>query len=117
MKIPLLVAVLSIGLASVSTTANAFSTTGCMSCHAVGFAKVGPSFKEIAAKYGNVKTLAKAFDDGFAMKDRLVAKSDAKWASKASLMTTQYRILIKGHSKEAANAVFETVINNNFGNY
>lgn len=117
MKKSLLVAAVAIGLISISTTANAFSTTGCMSCHAIGFAKVGPSFKAIVDTYGSEKALTKAFDDGFAMKDRLVAKADAKWARKASLMTTQYRILIKGHGKEAAHAIFETVKNNNFGKY
>jgi cytochrome c551/c552 len=110
-------AVAAVGLMAMSTTANAFDTTACMACHAVGFVKVGPSLKTVVAKYGNEKTLAKAFDSGFAEKDRRIAGSDATWKAKASIMTVQYNLKIKGHGKAAAHAVFETVKNNTFGDY
>lgn len=107
----------AIGLMAMSSPANAFTTTACQSCHAVGYPKVGPSFEAVVKSYGNEQALAKAFDDGFALNDRKLAAADAKWARKASLMTTQYRINIKGHGKEAAHALFETVKNNTFGDY
>jgi cytochrome c551/c552 len=110
-------AVAVVGLMSMATAAHAFSTTSCQVCHAVGYPKVGPSFKSVVAKYGNEQALAKAFEDGFAVKDRKIASSDARWKSKAGLMTSQFRTTIKGHEKAAAHAVFETVKNNNFGEY
>lgn len=110
-------AMAAVGMMSMPALANAFSTTACQACHAVGYPKVGPSLKEVVKSYGNEQALAKAFDSGFAVKDRKVASSDEKWKAKASLMTTQYRINIKGHGKEVAHALFETVKNNTFGNY
>ena len=100
-----------------ATTANAFSTMKCMACHAVDHVKVGPAWKTVVAKYGNEETLAKTFLSGFAVKDRKIAGTEAKWKGKAGLMTMQFRHLIKGHEKEAAHALFETVKNNKFGNY
>lgn len=110
-------ALAAVGLMAASTTAHAFDTTTCMACHNIDTVKVGPSFKAVVAKYGNEKALAKAFENGFAVNARKVAAADATWARKASLMTVQYRIHIKGHEKEAAHALFETVKNNTFGNY
>ena len=110
-------ALAAVGLMAISTTAHAFATTGCQACHAIGYAKVGPSLKDVVKAYGNEKNLAKAFENGFAVKGRKIAAADAKWKGKASLMTVQYRILIKGREKAAAHAVFETVKNNTFGDY
>lgn len=107
----------AVGLMPMSTTANAFSTTECQACHAIDYPMAGPSFKAIIAKYGNEQALAKAFEGGFAVKDRKVASADANWARKAAQMTGQYRMQIKGHGKEAAHAVFATVKDNIFGNY
>ena len=110
-------AVAVVGLMSMATEAHAFSTTSCQACHAVGYVKVGPSFKTVVAKYGNEQALAKVFEDGFAVKDRRIAGKEAKWASKAGLMTMQFRHLIKGHEKAAAHALFETVKKGKFGDY
>ncbi len=100
-----------------ATTANAFSTTKCMACHAIDHVKVGPAWKHVVKAYGNEATLAKVFESGFAVKDRHIAGKEAKWKGKAGLMTMQFKHLIKGHEKEAAHALFETVKNNKFGNY
>jgi len=55
MKLIVLSAVVSIGLAAVSGVANAqealAKSSGCLNCHAVDTKKMGPAFKEIAAKY------------------------------------------------------------------
>ena len=102
---------------SMSTTASAFSTTKCMACHAIDKDKVGPSWKSVAAAYGDEATLAKAFESGFAVSDRKIAGTEAKWKSKAGLMTMQYKHMIKGHDKEVAHALFETVKNGKFGDY
>jgi len=110
-------AVAVVGLMSMATEAHAFSTTSCQACHAVGYVKVGPSFKTVVAKYGNEQALAKVFEDGFAVKDRKIASTDPTWKAKAGLMTSQFRMSIKGHEKAAAHAVFETVKDNNFGDY
>ena len=102
---------------SMATTANAFSTTKCMACHAIDHVKVGPAWQHVVKAYGNEETLAKVFLSGFAVKDRHIAGKEAKWKGKAGLMTMQFKHLIKGHEKEAAHALFETVKNNKFGNY
>ncbi len=116
-KISFFAALAAVGLMSMSTTANAFSTTACMACHTVADAKVGPSFKEVVAKYGSEEALAKTFKSGFAIKDRKVLASDKQWAAKAAVMTMQFTIKIKGHEKEAAHAVFESVKKNALGDY
>lgn len=116
-KVSFFAAVAAVGLMSMSTTANAFSTTACTACHTVDAAKVGPSFKEVVAKYGNEEALAKAFESGFAVKDRKVLASDKKWAPKAAVMSAQFTVKIKGHEKEAAHAVFESVKKNALGDY
>jgi len=110
-------AVTAFGLMAMSAPAHAFDTTVCMGCHDINVAKVGPSYKTVVKAYGNEKNLAKAFKSGFAVKDRRVASSDPKWKAKAVVMTVQYKVKIKGHEKEAAHAVFETVKHNAAGNY
>lgn len=113
----LIFAVAAAGLMSVSTAANAFPATKCKACHSVAHDKVGPSWKSIAAAYGDEATLAKVFDSGFAVADRKVAASNSKWKHKAGMMTGQYKRLIKGHGKEAAHALFESVKAGKIGNY
>ena len=55
MKRILLAAAVSIGLAGASGMANAqealAKSSGCLNCHDVSAKKMGPAFKEIAAKY------------------------------------------------------------------
>jgi len=105
------------GLMAVSAPAHAFDTNACMACHAIDIVKVGPSFKDVVKAYGDEKTLAKAFESGFAVKDRKIAASDAVMKAKAPVMTAQFNIKIKGHEKQAAHAVFETVKQNAYGDY
>jgi cytochrome c551/c552 len=102
---------------SMSTNANAFNTKRCSACHNIDHDKVGPAWKTVAKAYGDEATLAKVFEDGFKVSDRKVAGSIAKWKHKAGLMTAQYNHLIKGHGKEAAHALFESVKNDKFGDY
>lgn len=116
-KLFILAAVATVGLMSVSTTANAFSTNKCKACHAIDHAKVGPAWKDVAKAYGDEATLAKVFEGGFKVSDRKIAGSTAKWKHKAGLMTAQYNHLIKGHEKEAAHALFATVKAGKFGDY
>jgi cytochrome c551/c552 len=108
-------AVAAVSMVSVATTASAFSTSKCQACHAVDKDKVGPAWDKVVKAYGDEATLAKVFEGGF--KDRKVAAADAKWKGKEGLMTAQFGSLIKGHEKEAAHALFETVKNNKFGDY
>ena len=55
MKLIVLSVVLSVGLAAGSGVASAqealAKSAGCLNCHAVDTKKMGPSFKEISAKY------------------------------------------------------------------
>ncbi len=55
MKLIVLAAAVSVALAGASGVANAqealAKSSGCLNCHAVDTKKMGPSFKEIAAKY------------------------------------------------------------------
>jgi cytochrome c551/c552 len=98
---------------AMSTTA--FNTGKCATCHSIDHDKVGPAWKTVAEKYGDEATLAKDFETGF--KERRVANSIAKWKPKEGLMTGQFNNLIRGHEKEAAHALFESVKNGKFGNY
>jgi cytochrome c551/c552 len=100
---------------AVASAMRTFSTMKCMACHAIDDDKVGPAWKTVVEKYGDAATLARDFEAGF--KERRVANSIAKWKSKEGLMTAQYRNLIKGHEKEAAHALFESVKNGKFGSY
>ena len=117
MKKVLVFAIAIVGLMSVATTANAFEAGKCKACHSVDKDKLGPAWKSIAAAYGDEATLAKVFAGGFDVKDRKLASSDAKWKGKAGLMTSQFNSLIKGHEKEAAHALFESVKAGKIGNY
>ncbi|HXH63920.1 MAG TPA: c-type cytochrome, partial [Mariprofundaceae bacterium] len=94
---------------------NPFNTNKCAACHAIDQDKVGPAWKTVVEKYGDAATLAKDFESGF--KERRVANSIAKWKPKEGLMTSQFNSLIKGHEKEAAHALFESVKNGKFGSY
>jgi len=98
-------------MAPANASARAFNVKKCKACHAVGKKKVGPSWKDVAAAYGDAATLAKVFKDGFKIGDRKIAASNKKWAKKAKLMTAQYKKLIKkgGHEDEAAAALFAAV--------
>ncbi|HXH65251.1 MAG TPA: hypothetical protein VNH42_07080 [Mariprofundaceae bacterium] len=107
----------AVGLMTMSTPAHAFDTNACMGCHAIDIVKVGPALKTVVATYGDEKTLAKAFASGFAVKDRRIANSDPAMMAKAAVMTAQYNLKIKGHEKQAAHALFETVKNNAYGDY
>ena len=55
MKSIVLAAAVAVALAGASGVANAqealAKSSGCLNCHAVDTKKMGPSFKEIAAKY------------------------------------------------------------------
>jgi len=115
MKKLLVFAVAAVSMVSVATTASAFSTNKCKACHAVKKDKVGPAWEKVVKAYGDEPTLAGDFASGF--KSRRVANSESKWKGKEGLMTAQFNHLIKGHEKEAAHALFETVKNNKFGNY
>jgi len=64
MKLIVLSVVVSMGLAAASGAAVAqealAKSSGCLNCHAVDTKKMGPAFKEIAAKYkGNADASAK----------------------------------------------------------
>lgn len=109
--------IVAAGMMATATSAHAFDTTVCASCHNLDTPKVGPDFKSVVSKYGNEKALAKVFESGFAIKDRKIAMSDKAMAKKAVVMTVQYKLLIKGRGKDAAHALFETVKDNTFGNY
>ena len=74
--------------------ANAL-TKKCKSCHATNKDKVGPSWKKIQAAYGSMDALATVFESGFAVENRKVIASDAKWKKKAKVMSGQYKNLIK----------------------
>lgn len=97
--------------AGVVTPANAggFNVKKCKACHAVGKKKVGPAWKDVAAAYGSAEELAKVFKDGFKKEDRKVIAADGKWASKAGMMTSQFKKTIAGHEDEAAKALFDAV--------
>ena len=55
MKLIVLAAAVAVALAGASGVANAqealAKSAGCLNCHAVDTKKMGPSFKEISAKY------------------------------------------------------------------
>ncbi len=97
------------GLAATEALAGGFNVKRCKACHAVSKKKVGPSWKDVAAAYGDEATLAGVFKSGFAVSDRKIAASEAKWKKKAGMMTGQYKKLIKGHEDEAAKALFDAV--------
>lgn len=105
----LMILVASAGLMAMSAPASAFSTGSCGACHKVDKDAVGPSFKEVAEKYGDAKALAAVFKGGFKVEDRKVAASNPKWKAQAGIMTGQYSSLIKGHEDEAAEAIFAAV--------
>ena len=92
-----------------SAMAADFSTGACKACHAVDKDLVGPSFKEVAAKYGDAKTLEGVFKAGFKVEDRKVAEANAKWKAQAAVMTGQFSSLIKGKEAAAAEAIFAAV--------
>ena len=66
MKLIAMAAVASIALAAAGT-ANAqealAKSAGCMNCHAVDTKKVGPAFKEVAAKYKGKADAEKTLTD------------------------------------------------------
>jgi len=97
------------GLVAMSATASAFSTAPCKACHAIDHDVVGPAWKTVAEEYGSADALAAVFKSGFKVEDRKIANSDAKYKSKAALMTPQFNNLIKGHEDEAAKALFDAV--------
>jgi cytochrome c551/c552 len=97
------------------TAASTFNTGKCAACHSIEHDKVGPAWKTVVEKYGDAATLAKDFESGF--KERRVANAIAKWKPKEGLMTGQFNNLIRGHEKEAAHALFESVKNGKFGDY
>jgi len=97
------------GFAVTEATAGGFNVKKCKACHAVGKKKVGPSWKDVAADYGDAATLADVFKNGFKVEDRKVIASNSKWKSKAGMMTSQYKKMIKGHEEEAAKALFDAV--------
>ncbi len=113
----MMIAAAALAVVSVSTAADAFPASKCKACHAINKDKVGPSWKSIADAYGDEATLAAAFESGFANKDRKLAASNSKWKHKTGLMTGQYKRLIKGHGKEAAHALFESVKAGKISNY
>lgn len=63
MKRTMLMAALGLGLAAPAFADLALATSkNCMSCHAVERKVLGPSFKDIAAKYKGQDVAAKLFD-------------------------------------------------------
>jgi len=88
-----------------SASASGLPAT-CGNCHKAGADAVGPSFKSIAAAYGDAKTLAGVFKAGFKVEDRKVASGAAKWKSQAGIMTGQFGP-IKGNEDAVAAALFE----------
>jgi len=117
-KLLIIAAVASMGMTSISTVAQAeFNTKKCKACHAVDKNKVGPSWKDVTAAYGDEATLAEVFKSGFAVGDRKVAAANPKWKKKAKLMTGQYKRLISKDPEGAAHALFETVKSGKFGKY
>ncbi|MDQ6992774.1 MAG: hypothetical protein Q9M31_04815 [Mariprofundus sp.] len=112
MKKLLMVAVAAtIGMGSVSTaaTAGGFNVKKCKACHAVSKHKMGPTWSDVAAAYGDEATLAAVFKGGFKVEDRKLANENSKWKKKAKLMTGQYKKSIRGHEEEAAQALFAAV--------
>ena len=108
-KLMMIAAVAALAMGTVTTaTAGGFSVGKCKACHAVGKDKVGPDWAVVAKAYGSAENLAKVFKDGFKVEDRKLAATDAKWKSKAGMMTGQFRS-IKGHEDEAAAALFDAV--------
>jgi cytochrome c len=80
MKVKLLMfaaaALLSFGTAHAQSGAELAKAKGCMNCHDMEAKKVGPSFKEIAAKKGNKDAIVAKLKEGKGhMK---VAASDAE---------------------------------------
>jgi len=96
-------------MAPADASAGGFSAKKCKACHAVGKKKVGPAWKAVAEAYGSVDTLAQVFKDGFKVEDRKMIQANSKWKSKARMMTSQYKKMIKGHEDEAAKALFDAV--------
>ncbi|MDQ7003315.1 MAG: hypothetical protein Q9N02_11640 [Ghiorsea sp.] len=95
-KVLLIAAAVSIvSFTGLNTATAGDLTKKCKACHSVSKDKVGPSFKKIQAAYGNAATLAAVFESGFAVENRKVAGSDAKWKKKAKIMSGQYKRLIK----------------------
>ncbi|MGA7595277.1 MAG: hypothetical protein WCA64_08770 [Gallionella sp.] len=101
--------VVAAGLMAISATASAFSTAPCKACHAIDKDVVGPAWKRVAEKYGSEAALAKVFKSGFKVEDRKIASSEPKYKNQATIMTGQYKSLIKGHEDEAAKALFAAV--------
>jgi cytochrome c551/c552 len=101
--------VAAIGLMTISATASAFSTAPCKACHKVDRDVVGPAWKRVAQKYGSEAALAKVFKSGFKVGDRKIASTEPKFKGMASIMTGQYKHLIKGHEDDAAKALFAAV--------
>ncbi len=115
MKKTLLIAaaVSVVAFAGMNTATAGDITKKCKSCHATSKDKVGPSWKKIQAAYGSADTLAAVFESGFAVDDRKVAATDAKFKKKAKVMSGQYKNLIKKQVKkgkftynELAEAIF-----------
>jgi len=96
-------------VAPADATAGSFNVKKCKACHAVGKKKVGPSWKDVAAAYGDAATLQKVFEDGFKVEDRKMIAAEGKWKSKAGMMTSQYKKVIKGNEEVAAKALFDAV--------
>ncbi len=97
------------GLAVTEASAGGFNVKKCKACHAVGKKKVGPSWKDVAAAYGDAATLEEVFKNGFKVEDRKIIASNSKWKSKAGMMTSQYKKAIKGNEEAAAKALFDAV--------
>ncbi|MDQ6990517.1 MAG: hypothetical protein Q9M11_02135 [Mariprofundaceae bacterium] len=105
------------GLAATEATAGGL-TSKCKACHSFNKNKMGPSFKNIQAAYGDAATLAKVWESGFAPADRHIAGDEnnanyKKYHKKAKIMTAQYKRLIKKNVEkgkftylELANEVF-----------
>jgi cytochrome c len=52
------------GLVLAQSGADVVKSKGCLNCHAVDAKKVGPSFKDIAAKKGDAKAIAAQLKEG-----------------------------------------------------
>jgi cytochrome c len=55
---------LAAGMVLAQSGADVVKTKGCLTCHAVDQKKVGPSFKDIAAKKGDAAAMATKLKEG-----------------------------------------------------
>jgi len=80
-------AAVAAGVALAQSGAEVVKAKGCLGCHAVDQKKVGPSFKDIAAKKGNAGAIAAKLKDGKGHPK--VAASDAEIKAAVDFVLSQ----------------------------